>query len=148
MSSKEELIRVLYQQVDVIQQLVEVMHEKQGAIVNMQYDMLRSHLSQEESLAIKLRHLEDRRLQLLMDVAGLSENEAQRYSISDLIANTNQQEAGIFRSLQRQYKTLLKKLKSVSDTNRILIEHSRRFVQNLIRIITMNHERQLIDYRA
>ena len=148
MSIKEELIRVLYQQVDIIQQLVEVMYEKQRAVVNMQYDMLRSHLTMEEELAVKLRRLEERRLHLLMDLTGKSAKEVQEYSISDLISDASQQEVGTLKSIQRQYKSLLKKLKSVTETNQVLIDHSRRFVEKLIKIMTANNERPLVDHRA
>ncbi len=148
MPNKDELIRVLYQQVDILQQLVEAMHEEQRSVVTMQYDGVRSSITSGETLMLKLRRLEQRRLELLKELTGLPEKDVEKYSLTELIAGSSKEHASTLRSLQRQYKALLKKLNTVNETNRVLIDHSRRFIQSTIRILTLDHERSLVDHRV
>jgi flagellar biosynthesis/type III secretory pathway chaperone len=151
-SEVQDLAQILKAEVDLMAALTGVMQEKQQAIVRFQGDLLADCTQREEELMQPLEALEDERIKRSAALASMLQpsvdgRKARPLPLRDLVSRLKGDEAVSLGELAEQLQSSVQRILEVNGHNRLLLQHSLRFVKQTLRIITDDHRKQLIDER-
>jgi|WetSurMetagenome_2_1015567.scaffolds.fasta_scaffold150690_2 flagellar biosynthesis/type III secretory pathway chaperone len=152
MKKIEQLAQVLAMEAELAENLIDVMGQKQQAIVNMLSDQLADAVQREEQLLVPLAELEQERLKILRNMKGISTDVALAKHKSDISLDAlmnalNSDDAFRIADRATRLRSAIYKIFKMNEQNKILLSHSRRFVKETLRIITDNYKRQLVDQK-
>jgi flagellar biosynthesis/type III secretory pathway chaperone len=145
----EQLEQVMRAEVELGEALVDIMTQKQRAIVTFQSDELTATVRREEELLQPFRELERERMRVAADLAGMDPREGAVRSVAvrDLLRRLDASDAVRISTLAARLKAVAERIVRVNDQNRLLLQRSYRFVQDTLRRVTEDRTRTLIDHR-
>jgi hypothetical protein len=152
MEKNSDLLTVLKEEADLAEALVDVLHEKQRSLVNFHGDEIGVLSLREEALMKPFKDLELERERMVSDLStqvGV-ENYAdgKPATLRSLLSRVEGLDAlrigGEADRLRKAAETIV----NLNAQNRVLLQHSLRFVRETLKIITENHTRQLLDHRV
>ena len=150
MQTLDRLINILVAETDLAQALLIVIEEKQEALIHMNADKLAAMVERERKLLKPTKDLERERIKLLSEIAcdikGLQPAVGQ-VSLSDLIRHADADSAKRLSTHRENMITVAKRIQARNHQNRVLLENSSRFVKNMIRILTGDNTRRLVDQK-
>jgi flagellar biosynthesis/type III secretory pathway chaperone len=150
MKEIDRLADILTAETDLARALLVVLDAQQEALLSMEADHLTESLERERTLLKATRNLERERLKLLSGIAvamkGLKP-ESNQCSLSLLIPYLDRNNASRLSELGRKLRTVSVKIQQRNAQNRILFDHSIRFVRNTIRILTGDSDRRIVDQK-
>ena len=148
----DQLIQVMDKETEFVQKLTHIIDIKQNAIVHLDSIILDEVIQNEEMLIEPLRLLESERLKLLETIAnGVNipdeEFNSGRTSFEFLIRHLTADEALKVNESAKRLKAAVGYVIKLNEQNKHLIKHSRGFIQESLRILTDNYNRQVIDQK-
>lgn len=147
MNDYDKIIEIITAEIDLFEQLINIMHKKKEQIISMNIDDLQKTLNEEIKLLAKTRFLENKRLDLVKSFYP-QKNNIEKLPLSELIKEAPAKESKILSELKFVLKSKLDEIKRINDSNRILIERSKKFIKENISILTCAGERQLVNKKV
>jgi flagellar biosynthesis/type III secretory pathway chaperone len=152
MTTIDELEKVLETEADLAEALSGVITQKQQAIVQFNGVSLGALTRRMEELMRPFQDLEQERLRLAGALtqrhAGTGKQMmAKPLTAKELADILGKKDAERILSRATRLRNAVQKIVRMNDQNRLLLQHSLRFVRGTLKIITENHTRQLIDQR-
>jgi len=149
MKSKiEDLERLMEAQQQLSETLADVMVQKQRAILGLHSDTLMELTRREEELISPMNDLEQERARIVEEIqreAGVT-GRASR-SVRELVRHLPPKDAVRISSRAARLRTVVERILSINEQNRVLLQRSQRFVSDAIRLITEDNTRQLVDQK-
>lgn len=148
----DQLTRIVAKESEYVEKLGEIMEKKQEAIVRMNADDLAAIVQAEEQIIVPLQTLEEERNHLLHALT----KEIPQYSSADtssligvdvLMPFISEEEAMILSDHVTKLRNTVTKIVHLNESNKALIVHSHRFVQEMLKILTDNYKRQFVDQK-
>jgi flagellar biosynthesis/type III secretory pathway chaperone len=152
MTKSKDLEEILRTEADLAEALAGVMVQKQRSIVEFDAEQLGALTQREQDLMAPFRDLEKERVRVAAELASGLPGQAQtaqegHIQIRDLV-NALEGPAGDSISGQAaRLRHAVERILNVNQQNRILMQHSLRFVRETLRLVTNDHTRQLVDQR-
>jgi flagellar biosynthesis/type III secretory pathway chaperone len=151
-NSVEELARVMQAEIELGDALMDVMSAKRVSIVTVNSDRLLSVSHQEEELLTPFQELERERLRICNRIMTGIDDDPSREASADLtidaiLRHIPATDAIRISTLARRLKTVVERILQTNEQNRVLMQRSLRFVQEMLRLATEDHTRQLVDQR-
>jgi flagellar biosynthesis/type III secretory pathway chaperone len=145
----EQLEQVMRAEVELGEALVDVMTQKQRAVITFQSDELTATVRREEELLQPFRELERERMRIASALVGLDPRaEAVRsVAVRDLLQCLDAPDAVRISTLAARLKAVVERIVRVNDQNRLLLQRSYRFVQETLRRVTDDRTRTLVDHK-
>jgi flagellar biosynthesis/type III secretory pathway chaperone len=136
-------------EVELGEALVDVMTQKQRAVITFQSDELTATVRREEELLQPFRELERERMRIASALVGLDPRaEAVRsVAVRDLLQCLDAPDAVRISTLAARLKAVVERIVRVNDQNRLLLQRSYRFVQETLRRVTDDRTRTLVDHK-
>jgi flagellar biosynthesis/type III secretory pathway chaperone len=147
MNDKEKLLAVMNEEVDAVENLLDIMKNKQKAIISMANDDLQENIDKELKMVSLTKSLERQRLDIVQRIVPES-NYPSKITISELINNFEGEESKRLLSLKQRLMESLEQMKDVNEINRLLIERGKKFVKENISILTSHGEKNLVNKKV
>jgi len=152
MTKIEELERVMETEVEIGEALLQLLTRKQRSIVGLQSDVLTSLVVQEETLLKPFQELEAERTRLTSELMGdgarVQGENPQDISVVRLLDYLGAGDAVRISTMAARLRTVVERILHLNNQNRLLLQRSLRFVQETLRLVTVDHTRQLVDQRV
>jgi len=148
----EDLTSILAAEADLMEALAKVIVEKQQAIVKFQGDSLEENTLKEQHLLQSLQTLERERVLCsgaLVKSLALRNGDEPRgpVALTELARSLEGDDGERVTALAGRIRTTVQNILSTNGQNQVLLQHSLRFVQQTLRIITDDNRKPLIDER-
>ncbi|MDL1891759.1 flagellar protein FlgN [Sphingobacteriales bacterium CHB3] len=151
MSNLNHLMEVMAAEAELTEQLIEVMKMQQQALVNLDHAEVEISVDKQQELLLPIEALEQERLRLTREVwcELTPPPDAPETSIhlTSLLHHLQRKDADRLSMLGSRLHSAVEVMMKVNQANQYLIEHSRRFVRETLRIVTDGHSRQIVDHR-
>lgn len=149
MNNIDCLVEVMTAESDLAEQLVEVMKQQQQYLVACNAEGVAGTVEQQQELLLPLEGLEQERERLSRDlwntVAPEKAADDRPVNLSALIGYLSGPDAERVSNAGHRLLSTVETMMKLNQANQFLIEHSRKFVRETLRIITNDHARQLVD---
>ncbi len=145
-----KIIDLMIAQKTKLEELIESLKLMQQSIVSQQYDNFQQTIDTHQKILADVRNIEKDRTKLIKSVLG-----SQNYSknnLPDLIFNTlkihDNKEKQNYLTLRNEIAELIKEVTKYNFQNMYLIEHSRKFIKDLIVSLYGSKNQRLLDKKA
>lgn len=149
MTNLESLIEVMAAESDLAERLADIMKQQQQCLVNCDAEGVAATVEQHEELLFPLEGLEEERERLTRDlwnaVAPEPAPDDRPVNLSMLLGYLDESDAKKLSDASSTLLTNVEAIMKLNQANQFLIEHSRRFVRETLRIMTNDYARQLVD---
>ncbi len=150
MHNIKRLTEILVAEVDLAQTLLEVVEQKQDALVHMNVEKLVEMVDRERTVLQPTRDLEKERIKVVADIASSlpqMQSARQPVAVGDLLQHVDTDSARTLSRLRERFRDVATRIRQRNQQNSMLLEHSARFVKSSINILTDNYSLQLVDRR-
>jgi hypothetical protein len=146
-----KLIELMLIQKNKLSELLENLMLMQKAIVKQEYENYEQTIDMHQKIHADIRNIEKERTILLKSI--LKENKSfSKNDLPDLIFNalkiTNNNEKQIYSNLRNQIAELIKEVTKCNFQNMYLIEHSRKFIKDLVVSLYGSKNQTILDKKA
>lgn len=145
MTSLNELIETLEQEIVAVESLREVILLKQRAIITHDYDALKKAIGVEETAIKNVRHFEQQRLAFIAHCIDDLDSKMQMLTLNDVIRQLDGDLTNVLTQQEQRLKTALQQVTYINDQNKLLVNNSMAFIKETINIVTENRTRQLVN---
>jgi hypothetical protein len=145
MTSLNELIETLEQEIASVEALREVILMKQHAIIKHDYDALKEAIRVEENSIQNVRRYEQQRLAFIAHCIDDLDSKMQMLTLNDLIQQLDGDLTNVLTLQEQRLKTALQQVSYINDQNKMLVNNSMNFIKETINIVTENRTRQLVN---
>jgi hypothetical protein len=145
MTSLNELIETLEQEITSVETLREVILLKQHAIIKHDYDGLKEAIRAEETGIQNVRQYEQQRLAFIAHCIDDLDSKMQMLTLNDLIHHLDGDLTNVLTQQEQRLKTALQQVSYINDQNKMLVNNSMNFIKETINIVTENRTRQLVN---
>ncbi len=142
----EDFLKALKAEADLAEALLGVVNDKQRAIVAMNGDSITAISRREQDLVGVLRKLELERARIATSFASAG-NKKQPPLLNEILAHLDEKNASFVRREIARLRTSAEKITAVNTNNRMLLQHSLRFVQETMKMVTDDNRRKIVDAR-
>ncbi len=125
----EELIGVFEDQSDLHQSLISVLLDEKAAIVGSKLFELNKANKEKETLILKIKKLEDKRLDLASTLANSLDDESDDLTLEKLSNITNEPYSSRLNHCRKKTMLSISKVKELNDGNKILLANSIKFIR-------------------
>ena len=149
MKNVEELKTILETEADLAHALLaEVTHE-QEAIIKLQGQDVAATVSAQQELLKPLENLEVERTRCIQSIGGELKNPALGKSptVKELVKALPATDGEQIAAAAEQLRSVVEQIVTTNGRNKVLLDRSRRFVDETLRIVTEDHTRKIIDQR-
>ncbi|HLP16652.1 MAG TPA: flagellar protein FlgN [Bacteroidota bacterium] len=145
MTSLNELIETLEQEIAAVESLREVILLKQHAIIKHDYDALKEAMTVEAAAIQSVRQFEQQRLAFIAHCIDDLDSKMQMLTLNDLIQHLDGELTTVLTKQEHRLKTAMQQVSYINDQNKLLVNNSLNFIKETINIVTENRSRQLIN---
>jgi hypothetical protein len=145
MTSLNELIETLEQEIGAVEGLREVILLKQHAIIKHDYDALKEALAFENNAIQSVRLYEQQRLAFIAHCIDDLDSKMQTLTLNDLIQQLDGDLTNVLAAQEQRLKTAMQQVSYINDQNKLLVNNSLNFIKETINIMTENRSRQLVN---
>ncbi len=149
MNSIHHLAEVMATEAEIAEKLVDVITQQQRALVACDTEAVVATVDQQQELMIPLEGLEHERERLTRElwhtVAPEAADESRPVNLSALLSRLERNDAVRLSDVSSRLLAAIEKMMKLNQANQFLIEHSRRFVRETLRIVTNDYARSLVD---
>jgi FlgN protein len=145
MTSLNELIETLEQEIAAVEALRAVILLKQHAIIKHDYDALKETIDIEETAIQNVRRYEQQRLAFIAHCIDDLDSKMQMLTLNDLIRQLDGDLTNVLTQQEQRLKTALVQVTYINDQNKMLVNNSMNFIKETINIVTENRTRQLVN---
>jgi uncharacterized protein (DUF885 family) len=145
-----KIIDLMIAQKTKLEELLESLKLMQQSIISQQYDNFQQTIDMHQKILADVRNIEKDRTKLIKSVIG-----SQNYSknnLPDLIFTTlkiqDTKERQNYLTLRNEIAELIKEVTKYNFENMYLIEHSRKFIKDLIVTLYGSKNQRLLDKKA
>jgi flagellar biosynthesis/type III secretory pathway chaperone len=134
-NTMNELQEVLSTEIELGEALLNILRQQQQSLVSINAGLFAQSLEKEQTLLELLQSVEKERVRLsaeVSDVPGL-QSPAPRHRL--------------IVELEERLKPIVTEILNTNQINKSLLEHSKQFIHETLRIITDDYSRQLVDHR-
>ncbi|HXX62559.1 MAG TPA: flagellar export chaperone FlgN [Bacteroidota bacterium] len=149
MKNVEELKTILETEADLAHALLaEVTHE-QEAIIKLQGQDVAATVGAQQELLKPLENLEVERTRCIQSIGGELKNPALGKSptVKELVKALPATDGEQIAAAAEQLRSVVERIVTTNGRNKVLLDRSRRFVDETLRIVTEDHTRKIIDQR-
>lgn len=149
MKNVEELKTILETEADLARALLaEVTHE-QEAIIKLQGQDVAATVGAQQELLKPLENLEVERTRCIQSIGGELKNPALGKSptVKELVKALPATDGEQIAAAAEQLRSVVERIVTTNGRNKVLLDRSRRFVDETLRIVTEDHTRKIIDQR-
>jgi flagellar biosynthesis/type III secretory pathway chaperone len=125
----EELIGVLEDQSDLHQSLISVLRDEKAAIIGSKLFGLNKANKEKETLILKIKKLEDKRLDLVSTLANSLDDESDNLTLEKLCKIANEPYSSRLNHCRENIMSSISKVKEINDGNKILLTNSIKFIR-------------------
>ena len=148
----EELASILGAEADLMEALNGVLKKKQQAIIRFQGETLLEDTHKEQLLLQSLQALESERAECSSNLAEAlafhpGGSEMRPATMTELAGALPEEDSERVSAEVGRIRNAVESILSTNDQNRVLLQHSLRFVQQTLKIITDDSRKKLIDER-
>ncbi len=152
METITQLKEIMKTEAELIEAMHEVMKEQQEAIIRYESDKLNDAIQKQQELLAPIESLEKERVKMgltIMNVNDIEDNRKARetFTIERLLPCLDDDDADEVKTLASRLRKGTEAIVQITRENRRLLEHSRKFVRENIRILTGNYSKQFIDQK-
>ncbi len=152
METISQLKEIMKTEAELIEAMHEVMKEQQDAIIRYESDKLNDAIQKQQELLSPIELLEKERVKMglrIMNVEDIEDNRKARetFTIERLLPYLNNDDADDVQALANRLRKGTENIVQITRENRRLLEHSRKFVRENIRILTGNYSKQFVDQK-
>lgn len=149
MNNVHHLAEVMTTEAEIAETLVDVITQQQRALVACDAEAVVATVDQQQELMIPLEGLEQERERLTRElwhaVAPESQDNNKPVNLSALLSHLDRNDAARLSDVGSRLLAAIEKMMKLNQANQFLIEHSRRFVRETMRIVTNDYARPLVD---
>lgn len=145
MTSLNELIETLEQEISAVEALREVILLKQHAIIKHDYDALKEAIGQEEAAVQRVRQLEQQRLAFIAHCIDDLDSKMKMLTLNDLIQQLDGDLTNVLTKFEQRLQAAMRQVSYINDQNKLLVNNSLNFIKETINIVTENRTRQLVN---
>lgn len=146
MTTSEQFTEVLKIEAELASALLEVLQEQQQAIIHFQDASLAAAIERQQQLMKPIASLEKEWVKVSRDFSReLHIASHEPLSLSVLTNRLPEEEAAHVSKYGKKLRSVVEKIFTVNSQNKILLEHSLRFIKHNIRIMTDGYSKKLID---
>ncbi len=149
MNNVHYLTEVMTTEAEIAEQLVDVIAQQQRALVACDAEAVVATVDQQQELMIPLEGLEQERERLTRElwqtVTHEKLDDGKPVNLSALLSRLGANDAASLSDAGSRLLAAIEKMMKLNQANQFLIEHSRRFVRETLRIVTNDYARQLVD---
>ncbi len=130
-SLMENLLTVLEQENSEYERLIELSTAKRQVIIDGNIPGLEEITSQEQDITSNIKNLENKREEVIKDMAIVLSKDANELTLTNMIAFLNKQpkEQEKLRDIQNRLRETLKKMSDINQQNEVLLHHAMEMVE-------------------
>lgn len=147
MNDREKLLAVMDEEADAVENLLDIMRDKQQAIISMSNEDLQESIDKELKIVSLTKSLERQRLELIQRIIPET-NHPSKITISELLNNFEGEGSDRLLSLKQKLRESLEQMKEINEINRLLVERGKKFVKENISILTNQGKTILVDKKV
>jgi hypothetical protein len=150
MKTVDQLTAVLQTETDLAAQLLQILDEKQQALILCDAEAVAAILLRERELLKPIKEYERERIRIVADFMREEKGlraESGNVSIKDLASFVQSEASEKLLKAAELLKFTAGRIQSKNHQNRLLLESSARFVRHTLRILTQDYTRQLVDQK-
>ena len=125
----DKLLGSLEQATELYQSLLRVVQNEKDAVVELNLQQLNEACKAKDNLLLKLRILEERRVQLMVRVAGELDRSPQGLTITELSLRVDEPYAHRLRDRSTDLLALIHALQGATQQNKSLMSHSMQLIK-------------------
>jgi hypothetical protein len=144
MNEINKLVDVIEREAVIVDNLLNVMKRKQEAIIALTLENLKSSVSEEIKLVSMTKSLERERMDLIKQIMPSNSN-PNDITLSQIITKSDSNTSNRLLDLKGKLHKTLDDLKNINETNMLLIERSKKFIKENIKILTQNGSHQFVN---
>ncbi len=149
--SYNKLIDLMNAQKNKLTELLESLKLMQQAIVNQEYDNYQQTIDMHQKILSDIRNIEKDRTKIVKSLLGVNQTYS-KSNLPDLIFNTlnikDNKEKQSYLNLRTEIAELIKDVTKYNFQNMYLIEHSRKFIKDLIVTLYGSKNQRILDKKA
>jgi flagellar biosynthesis/type III secretory pathway chaperone len=149
--SYNKLIELMNAQKNKLNELLKILKLMQQSIVNQEYDNYQQTIDMHQKILSDIRNIEKERTKLLKSLLGDNQNYSKN-NLPDLIFNTlrikDNKEKENYLNLRNEIAELIKDVTRYNFQNMYLIEHSRKFIKDLVVTLYGSKNQRILDKKA
>jgi len=149
MKNVEELKTILETEADLARALLADVTHEQEAIIKLQGQDVAATVSAQQELLKPLENLEVERTRCIQSIGGELKNPALGKSptVKELVKALPATDGEQIAAAAEQLRSVVEQIVTTNGRNKVLLDRSRRFVDETLRIVTEDHTRKIIDQR-
>jgi len=149
MKNVEELKTILETEADLARALLADVTHEQEAIIKLQGQDVAATVSAQQELLKPLENLEVERTRCIQSIGGELKNPALGKSptVKELVKALPATDGEQIAAAAEQLRSVVERIVTTNGRNKVLLDRSRRFVDETLRIVTEDHTRKIIDQR-
>jgi flagellar biosynthesis/type III secretory pathway chaperone len=149
MNNVNHLAEVMTTEAEIAEQLADVFAQQQRALVACDAETVVATVDQQQELMLPLEGLEQERERLTRElwqtVTAEKTNDVSPVNLSKLLERLDAEDASRLSKASSRLLSAVEKMMKLNQANQFLIEHSRKFVRETLRIVTNDYARPLVD---
>jgi flagellar biosynthesis/type III secretory pathway chaperone len=149
MNNVNHLAEVMTTEAEIAEQLADVFAQQQRALVACDAETVVATVDQQQELMLPLEGLEQERERLTRElwqaVTAEKTNDDSPVNLSKLLERLDAEDASRLSKASSRLLSAVEKMMKLNQANQFLIEHSRKFVRETLRIVTNDYARPLVD---
>jgi flagellar biosynthesis/type III secretory pathway chaperone len=151
MNNLNHLAEVMMTEAELTEQLIDVMKQQQHALIMLDPATVESTVDKQQELLLPIEGLEHERQRLttevLHDLVPHGTAEETPVSLARLMQHLNAGQAQQLSAASGRLLAAVETMMRMNQANQYLIEHSRKFVRETVRMVTGGNSRRLVDQR-
>jgi flagellar biosynthesis/type III secretory pathway chaperone len=145
MSLVKHLEEVMSTEAELTEALIDVMKQQQQALISINASALAESVEKEEELSLPIEGLEQERIRLTNEIVRSADAIT---TFSQLLAQLSEEESARLKIVGKRLRKAIEQVTRINYANKFLIDHSRRFVHETVKIITGSYSKQLVDQKV
>ena len=141
MTKNEELVTIMHTQTDLMEALVHSLTGMQQALVHSDAKALSDFTKEEQALLVPIQQLDQERVACVKALAG------EVCHVETLLKFVPVEERPAVKTVSDRMRKTTERIVTLNRQNMLLIRSAHRFAQEMLRIITNDHQRKLVDER-
>ncbi|MFQ5649060.1 MAG: flagellar protein FlgN [bacterium] len=131
----EELIEIIAKEIHAFSSLLEILHEKQRAIVEGEIERLNVSVENETELASETKSLESERIKRSRTLAKQLEMENLNPKLSEIIEKVEKRYAKRLQEQRELLRNLVERIQHMNKNNQFLLNHSLNFIEKSMEVL-------------
>ncbi len=149
--SYNKLIDLMSLQKSKLLELLESLKLMQHSIVNQEYEEYQQTIDLHQKILSDIRNIEKDRTKIIKSLLGVNQNYS-KSNLPDLIFSTlkikDKKEKESYLNLRNEIAELIKDVTRYNFQNMYLIEHSRKFIKDLVVTLYGSKNQKILDKKA